>query len=341
MAVVFQAVDERLQRPVALKIMAPELAADEAFRRRFIRESRAAAAVDSPHIIPVFEAGEAGGVLYIAMRYVRGGDVRSLVTRFGPLPPGRVAEMISQVASALDAAHQQGLVHRDVKPGNMLLAAAGAAGQSDHLYLSDFGLTKTALSASGPTGTGQFLGTLDYIAPEQIEGRQLDGRVDQYALGCAAFEMLTGSAPFHRESAIAIMYAQLSEQPPALTSRRPDLPPEADRVFFKVLSKASADRYATCREFSEAMREALGIRPYDSGQRPGFTADRPAAQSASLPPAAEPLIGVAGEASGTVRQVGSDGPATVGTPQDAEGTRPGSADHAHQPWPTAGKAGRL
>src|SRR5262245_56207507 len=136
MAVVFRAVDERLERPVALKIMAPDLAADEAFRRRFIRESRAAAAVDSPHIIPVFEAGEANGVLYIAMRYVRGGDVRSLVTRFGPLPPGRVAEMISQVDSALDAAHERGLVHRDVKPANMLLDPAGS--RPDYVYLSDF-----------------------------------------------------------------------------------------------------------------------------------------------------------------------------------------------------------
>jgi DNA-binding beta-propeller fold protein YncE len=274
------------------------------------------------------------------MRYVRGGDVRSLVTRFGPLPPGRVAEMISQVASALDAAHEQGLVHRDVKPANMLLDASSGAGQSDHIYLSDFGLTKTALSASGPTGTGQFLGTLDYIAPEQIAGRQLDGRVDQYALGCAAFELLTGSPPFHRESAIAIMYAQLSEQPPALTSRRPDLPLEADQVFFKVLSKDSADRYATCREFSEALREALGIRPHDSGQRPAFTTDRPAAKIASLPPATEPLVGVASEASEAVRQSGSDGQATLTTPEDADDTRSRLTDQGHRTQPTAGEAGR-
>jgi serine/threonine-protein kinase len=278
MAVVFRALDERLDRRVALKILAPALAADEAFRQRFIRESRAAAAVDDPHIIPVFEAGEASGVLFIAMRYVRGGDVRSLVTSLGPLPPFRVAEIVSQVASALDAAHGRGLVHRDVKPANILLDSSGGAGRPDHVYLSDFGLSKGSLQASGLTGTGQFLGTLDYIAPEQIEGKPVDGRADEYALACAAFELLSGVPPFQRQEAMAVMYAQLSEPPPRLTSRRPDLPPAADQVFAKALAKAPADRYTTCREFSDAMREAFGIRPYDSG--PGATPgpDRPATQ---------------------------------------------------------------
>ncbi len=269
MAVVFRAHDERLDRRVALKILAPALAEDEAFRQRFIRESRAAAAVDDPHIIPVFEAGEASGVLFIAMRFVRGGDVRSLVTSLGPLPSGRVAEIVSQVASALDAAHVRGLVHRDVKPANMLLDASSGAGRPDHVYLSDFGLSKASLQASGLTGTGQFLGTLDYIAPEQIEGKPVDGRADEYALACAAFELLSGTPPFQRAEAMAVMYAQLSEPPPALTSRRPDLSPAADGVFAKALAKAPADRYRTCREFADALRDAFGIRPYDSG--PGTT----------------------------------------------------------------------
>src|SRR5712692_2052157 len=286
MAVVFRAVDERLNRRVALKLLAPALAADQAFRQRFIRESRAAAAVDNPHIIPVFEAGEADGILYIAMRYVRGGDVRSLVTQAGPLPPGRVAEMISQVASALDAAHESGLVHRDVKPANMLLDASSRAGEADHVYLSDFGLTKAALAVTGLTGTGQFLGTLDYIAPEQIEGKPVDGRVDEYALACAAFELLTGKPPFEREAAMAVMYAHLSEPPPSLTSRRPDVPQAVDQVFFKALAKAAADRYATCRDFSEALREALGVKPYDSGQRTGVKTGRLSAQTGSSPSAA-------------------------------------------------------
>ncbi len=278
MAVVFRAHDERLDRTVALKILAPALASDEAFRQRFIRESRAAAAVDDPHIIPVFEAGEASGVLFIAMRWVRGGDVRSLVGQAGPMPPGRAAEIISQVASALDAAHGRGLVHRDVKPANMLVDASSGSGRPDHVYLSDFGLSKASLQTSGLTGTGTFLGTLDYIAPEQIEGKPVDGRADEYALACAAFELLTGAPPFQRDEAMAVMYAQLSEPAPALTSRRRDLPFAADPVFAKALAKAPADRYGSCREFSDAVRAAFGIRPYDSGPSELPSGEHPATQ---------------------------------------------------------------
>jgi serine/threonine protein kinase len=263
MAVVFRARDERLGRLVALKILAPALAADEAFRQRFIGESRAAAAVDDPHIVPVFEAGEANGVLFIAMRYVPGGDVRALMRRAGVLPPGRAVWILSQVASALDAAHAAGLVHRDVKPANMLVDTR--AGRPDHVYLSDFGLSKGTLSTSGLTGAGQFLGTANYISPEQIEGKPVDGRADEYALACAAFEMLTGAPPFRRDEPMAVMYAQLSEPPPPLTSRRPDLSPAADEVFARALAKAPADRYATCREFADALHAAFGLAPYDSG----------------------------------------------------------------------------
>ncbi len=167
MAVVCRAYDVRLDRWVALKILAPEIARDSSFRQRFIFESRAAAAVDHPHIIPVFEAGEADGVLFIAMRYVGGGDVGTLVRRRGPLDAGRAVGIVAQVASALDAAHAAGLVHRDVKPANMLLGAASADSASpDHVYLTDFGLSRQALSATGPTVAGQFVGTLDYdLAP--------------------------------------------------------------------------------------------------------------------------------------------------------------------------------
>ena len=268
MAVVFRARDERLGRLVALKILAPALAADEAFRQRFVRESRAAAAVDDPHIVPVFEAGEAKtgehrGVLFIAMRYVPGGDVRALMRRSGPLPPGRAVWIISQVASALDAAHAAGLVHRDVKPANMLVDAR--AGRPDHVYLSDFGLSKGKLAASELTGAGQFLGTVDYISPEQIEGKPVDGRADEYALACAAFELLAGTPPFRRDEAMAVMYAQLTEPPPLLASRRPGLPRAADQVFARALAKAPAQRYASCREFADALRVAFGVAPYDSG----------------------------------------------------------------------------
>ncbi len=178
----------------------------------------------------MFEAGESDGVLFIAMRYVRGGDVRSLIDRVGALPPGRAAEIVSQVASALDAAHARGLVHRDVKPGNMLLEASAAADRPDHVYLSDFGLSKAALSAGvALTASGQFLGTLDYVAPEQIEGRPLDGRTDEYALACSAFEMLCGEPPFRRDQSVSVMYAHLSEPPPQIRSLRPDLPARARR----------------------------------------------------------------------------------------------------------------
>ena len=173
MAVVFRARDQRLGRLVALKVLAPALAADEVFRRRFIAESRAAAAVDDPHIIPVYEAGEAGGVLFIAMRFVIGGDLRRVLQREGPLPPGRAAEFLSPVASALDAAHGAGLVHRDVKPANILVDAR--PGRPDHVYLSDFGVSKGAVSSVSLTGTGQFLGTPEYSAPEQVQGRAWTG----------------------------------------------------------------------------------------------------------------------------------------------------------------------
>jgi serine/threonine protein kinase len=262
MAVVFRARDERLQRQVALKVLAPTLAADEEFRRRFIRESRSAAAVDDPHIVPVFEAGDANGVLFIAMRYVPGGDVGTLVRRLGPLPGERAAAIVSAVASALDAAHAAGLVHRDVKPANMLVDAR--PGRPDHVYLSDFGLTKGSWSSTSLTSTGHFMGTLDYSAPEQIRGQQVDARTDEYALACVAFALLSGKPPFHRNQAMAVMYAQLSVPPPMLTSLRAGLPPEVDEIMRRALAKAPEDRYPSCGEFADALRIALGLRRYSS-----------------------------------------------------------------------------
>ena len=257
MAVVFRARDERLQRQVALKVLAPALAADEGFRHRFIRESRSAAAVDDPHIIPIYEAGEQGGVLFIAMRYVASGDAGSLVRREGPLPPARAAAIIGDVAAALDAAHAAGLVHRDIKPANMLVDVR--AGRRDHVYLSDFGLTTGALSSVGLTGLGQFVGTLDYAAPEQIEGRDVGPRTDEYALACAAFELLSGEPPFRRGEGMAVLYAQLSAPPPSLAVRRPDLPPGVDEVVHRALAKAAGDRFASCGEFAAALRSSLGL----------------------------------------------------------------------------------
>jgi hypothetical protein len=266
MAEVFLARDERLGRMVALKVLAPALGMDQGFRQRFIRESRAAAAVDDPHIVPVYEAGEADGVLFIAMRYVPGGDARTLVHREGPMPPWRAAAIISPVASALDAAHAAGLLHRDVKPANMLVDVV--RGRPDHVYLSDFGLSKAAVSSSGLTRKGEFLGTPDYVSPEQIAGQPADGRADEYALACSAFELLTGAPPFRRDEAVAVMYAQLSAPPPRLTALRPDLPPAADGVLAKALAKTPGERYTSCREFADALRTALGLQPYDTGPGP-------------------------------------------------------------------------
>jgi serine/threonine protein kinase len=260
MAVVYRALDLRLGRTVALKVLAPELGEDQAFRQRFIRESRAAAGVDHPHIIPVFEAGESAGVLFIAMRYVSGGDVRSLIEASGPLRPGRAAEITTQVASALDAAHARGLVHRDVKPGNMLLGQATSIGH-EHVYLSDFGLSKHSLTPSTITSTGQFMGTLDYVSPEQIQGHPVDGRADQYALACTVVEMLTGTPPFQRNDTMALMWAQLHAAPPRLSERRPELPAVVDQVIARALAKSPASRYPSCSAFAEALTAACAALP--------------------------------------------------------------------------------
>lgn len=279
MAEVFRAVDERLGRQVALKVLAPQLSRDEAFRLRFIRESRVAAAVDDPHIISVYEAGEADGLLFIAMRYVRGGDVKSLIIREGALRPERVAAIVSSIASALDAAHAAGLVHRDVKPGNILLESS--ADRSDDVYLADFGVTKLSVDPGEITATGQFVGTLDYIAPEQIEGRSVDGRTDQYALACTAFEMLSGSPPFERDQSVALMWAHLSETPPRLTSLRPELSSAVDEVFAQAMAKSPASRFATCGQFAEALSAALALRPdgRDRIRAPSRTLNIPLKQS--------------------------------------------------------------
>jgi serine/threonine-protein kinase len=255
MAVVYRARDERLGRPVALKVLAPSLASDAEFRARFVREWRAATAVEHPHIIPVYAADEADGILYIAMRLVNGGDLSSLVRRTGPLAPEQAAGFVSAVASALDAAHGIGLVHRDIKPGNMLLDSA--SGLPDHVYLSDFGLTKNAQSGTALTTTGSFMGTPDYVAPEQINGARVDGRTDQYALACVAVYLLTGRPPFSRSETVALLWAHMTDAPPSLSALRPGLPPAVDAVIARAMAKSPDERYGTCGQFAAALRKAL------------------------------------------------------------------------------------
>jgi YVTN family beta-propeller protein len=247
MAVVYRAEDLRLKRKVALKLLAPQLAEDARFRERFLRESELAASIDHPHVIPIYEAGEADGLLYIAMRYVEGSDLKRLLEAEGPLDPRRALALLGQAADALDAAHARGLVHRDVKPANILIAG------EEQVYLADFGLTKQSSSERALTETDQFLGTGDYMAPEQIERRPLDGRADQYALGCVLYECLSGEVPYPGDQLMAVLWAHVNEQPPTLAAYR-----ALDPVIAKALAKSPAARYSTCREFVGAARQALG-----------------------------------------------------------------------------------
>ena len=252
MGVVYRATHVALGRTVALKVIAPELIEDEATRQRFLRESKIAASLDHPNVIPVYYAGEEDGVGYLAMRFVRGEDLRSLVRGGGPLEPRRAARLVGQVAAALDAAHASGLVHRDVKPANILLAA------SDHVYLSDFGLSKHTLSVDGETRSGHWVGTLDYVAPEQIRGERIDARVDVYALGCVLHFALTGRPPFERDSDQAKLWAHLSAPPPRPTDVVPGLPPEFDEVVARALAKRPADRFPSAGDLGRAALAATG-----------------------------------------------------------------------------------
>jgi len=310
-AAVFRARDERLGRVVALKLLTAELTGDEGFRKRFLREARAVAAVDHPHIIPVYEAGEADGVLFIAMRFVAGSDLRVVVGQEGGLSPERAASFFSPVASALDAAHASGLVHRDVKPANILVDAG--PGRPEHVYLSDFGLARGMLSSSGLTRAGQFVGTPDYAAPEQISGRAVDGRADQYSLACVAYMLLTGSVLYVRDQPMAVLYAHVFEPPPRVAKLRPDLPAAVDQVLAKALAKAPGHRYDSCGAFSDALREALDVGPYGSawlGRSSAGTSVLPAGGPATQPAS---MAALASTASLTTPPDSAASPAPVAT----------------------------
>ncbi|HVQ22092.1 MAG TPA: serine/threonine-protein kinase, partial [Candidatus Saccharimonadia bacterium] len=234
-----------------------ELAQDADFRARFERESRLAASLDHPNIIPIFEAGELDGTVYLAMRYVEGTDFASRL-RAAPTPtPDAVLHILVQIAKALDAAHARGLVHRDVKPANVLLDPSAGDVEGDHAYLTDFGLTKQAGSESGLTKAGSFMGTLAYMAPEQIEGVDVDGRADEYSLAAMAFEALTGSVPFKRDQEIAVAMAHLKDPVPSAVALQSSLPPSVDVVLAKGMAKDPADRYPTCASLIADLRAAL------------------------------------------------------------------------------------
>ena len=254
MGVVYRARDLALERTVALKLLAPEIAEDEGFRRRCQREAMIAAAIDHPNVVPIYEAGEADGTLYIAMRFVTGTDLRSLLDAEATLQPQRVVGLASQLAGALDAAHERGLVHRDVKPSNILISGER---DREHCYLADFGLTKPKESRTTPAGDGQILGTPGYLAPEQIVEGVAVPASDRYSLGCVVFECLTGDVPFPRESEFAELWAHVNDSPPKPSTRRPQLPEELDPVLSKALAKDPAKRYESAEEFVNALGAAV------------------------------------------------------------------------------------
>ena len=264
MAVVYRAEDLRLGRKVALKLLPPQLAGNEQFRQRFIQESRMAASLDHPNIVPIYEAGEADGQLFIAMRYVVGPDLKGLLAdQGGQLPLDWALRLFAQIGDALDSAHRAGLVHRDVKPANILVAEsqehAGDA-RGHHAYLTDFGLTKrTSELSGGLTGTGHFLGTVDYVSPEQIQGRPVTSRTDIYALGCVLYECLTGLPPFRRDDDAALLWAHLVGTPSPIAAIRPDVPEAVDAVVARAMAKNPADRYGSCEELVWALESALDV----------------------------------------------------------------------------------
>jgi hypothetical protein len=261
MGVVYRAENARLGTKIALKLLAEELAEDESFRERFVRESRTAASINHPSIVPIYDAGDRDGVLYIAMRYVEGLDLKALLAAEGPLEPERALALAGQVAGALDAAHARGLIHRDVKPANVLVEQTADPEAPELAYLTDFGLTKHTESRSGLTESGQFMGTIDYISPEQIQGQKVNGRADVYSLGCVLFECLTGEVPFRRETDVATVWAHMGDAPPAASVLRPGLGASVDGVLEQALAKDPAERFETCRELVDALRAEIGRSP--------------------------------------------------------------------------------
>jgi serine/threonine-protein kinase len=318
MAVVYRAEDLRLGRKVALKLLAPELSSDLRFRQRFSRESRLAASIDHPNILPIYEAGEADGVLYLVMRYVVGFDLKVLLEREGPLEPMRALALFGQVASALDMAHAHGLVHRDVKPGNILVASGAGPDYPDHVYLTDFGLTKRSTSQSGITTAGHFLGTVSYVSPEQISGKPVSNRTDVYSLGCVVYEALTGTLPFEREEEVATLWAHLVEPSAPASTRRSDLPPALDAVLSRALAKLPEERWPSCREFIGAIHQVVAG---PASQRSGTQA---------VPAPSRPAEVVMAEPAAAAEPAGATGPVRSGPVQSgpAAPSRPGRSSAA-------------
>ena len=334
MSVVFEAENARLGNTIALKVLAPELSTDDAFRARFLKESRLAASLNHPNVIPIYDTGPCEDLLYIAMRYVAGSDLRTVLNARERISPGQALLLIGQAGRALDAAHRLGLVHRDVKPANVLIER-GADGDPDHIYVADFGLTKHTLSRSGLTATGQLLGTIDYIAPEQIQGKDVDGRADIYSLGCVLYECLTGRVPFVKDLDAAVIWAHVEEPPTPPSAIRPELPAAIDEVILCALAKDPNDRYQTCREFVAAANAALEQAPQTSAASDVDIVGPPtvlSASSVSEPTPPGPPTVLSGP---SVHEPASLGPPAAGT---ASGTPSGNGG-SHEVPPAARQPG--
>src|SRR4051794_31128242 len=264
MGIVYRALHVPLKREVALKVIAPGATSDDEFRARFRHEFEAAASIQHPNVIPIYHAGEEDGLLYVTMRYVDGHDLARLVAVETRLEPVRAAMLIGQVAAALDAAHERGLVHRDVKPANVLVENSG---ELEHALLTDFGLTKSLESDTKVTKTGTVIGTFDYTAPEQLESGAVDARTDVYALGCVLFQTLTGRVPFPRDSLAATMFAHFEAAPPSVTALVPEAPHALDRVVAMAMAKDPAARYQSAGDLARAALAAVDQPSLPSGVR--------------------------------------------------------------------------
>jgi len=302
MGVLYLAVEPGLERRVALKLIAPEAAADEVFARRFAEESKIAASIEHPNVVPIYAAGEEGGVPFIAMRYVSGSDLGKRLAREGRLEPTAAARLIAQLGNGLDAIHAAGLVHRDVKPANVLLSDAGG---EDHAYITDFGVARDVAGESGLTQTGRFVGTLDYVAPEQISGDAVDARADVYALGCLLFKLLTGEVPFPKDGEAARLYAHVNDPPPAPSLYATAVPMALDDVVIRAMSKQPGDRYPSAGDLGRAAVAAL------SGSKPDLS-ERTVATGAAATREAETVaaVGPGPESTGRTRRLT---PAVAGT----------------------------
>jgi serine/threonine-protein kinase len=327
MGVVYRARHVGLDRVDAIKVISPELAQAREFRQRFIREAQLAASLRHENVVTVHDAGEEGGQLYMTMQMVEGEDLAAVLQRSGPLQPAEAAELVAPLASALDAAHELGLVHRDVKPSNVLIEQR--AEHRRRIYLGDFGLAQEQTTDTGLTSSGHWVGTADYVSPEQVMGEPVDGRADIYALGCVVFEMLAGRVPYPGHSETAKLVAHATKQPPALTEIRPDTPPAVAEVVSKAMARDPAERFQTATEFSDALAAAVAGEPVRAAAAPAPRArTQPAARdaepstAAGPPPAAEPS---------TAAEPSPAAPAPTAATPPATGTPPPPAGRSRRP----------